>query len=415
MTPPVFIRLWRAIRIALVTSLSLLALVVVGELGRMAAMLHRVHPIAAWVFVAAALLGLSILALVLANRWLSAHVITPPEGPEDGASSHRDLVTCNRFMIARLKVLADNPLFTPEQQKHLRQTAYQIDEQLGHHPMRDDLIRGIERTRADTLAPAHAILRARAEEFARERMRRVVQDDIEPPFPTHRLVSIYGHQFMMLTRIIDLYSPGAGLFEYFHIIRDVWGVIYSGRFLKLGQTLFAGVYANSPPLGHTAATLGSALTTVWMTRVLSRACMLRCEETRAWSSARAAQDLDACMLDLLADSKECLLQDVLPLLKLTLRHHAPAGVSDVTAFSSAAVEGLARALDAAVKAHKAQPSAVIAARRTFAGEEAAALPAPIEEPHTHGRRARRSRNRHGLFRVFYVFGQRLKYSARRPR
>ena len=414
MTPPFFIRVWRAARFALTTVFALVALLIVTELARVTITLYRLHPFAAAGFLALALLAFGVAAAMLANRWFAAHVMVPPEGPEDGAGSHRDLVTCNRFLIARLKGLSDNPLFTPEQQKHLRQTAYQIDEQLGHHPMREDLLLGIERTRAETLAPAQAILRARAEEFARERMRRVVQDDIEPPFPTHRLVSIYGHQFVMLTRIIDLYTPGVGLLEYFLIIRDVWAVIYSGRFLKLGQTLFAGVYANSPPLGQAAATLGSALTTVWMTRVLSRACMLRCEETRAWSSARAAQDLDNCMIDLLADSKECLLQDVLPLLKLTLRHHAPSGVSDVTAFSSGAVEGLARALDSAVKAHRAQPSAVIAARRTFAGDEPSAPPA-AEEAQAHGHRRHRSRNRRGLFRVLHVFGQRLKYSVRGPR
>lgn len=418
MTPPVFIKLWRTARLVLGTLVGLFALAVLLELARAVALLHRIHPIVAYVALAVLAVTMLVLLTVWTNRWLDAHVLIPPEGADEGARSHRDLVTGNRFLVKRLKRMADHPLYTEAQQKHLRQVAYQVEEMLGHHPLQDDLERSLAATRADTLEPAHAVLRGHAETFARERMRRVVNDVVEPPFPTHSLLTIYGHQLVMITRIVDLYLPRAGLLEYARVVMDVCRVIYEGQFFKLGQTLFAGVYSNSPPLGRAADSLGQALTTIWLTRTVSRAAILRCEDVRYWTVERAVADLDACVLDLLADSKECLLQDVLPLLKLSLRHQAPAGVTDVTAFSSGVIEGLARAIDAAVRMHKSQPTAVATARRTINGEDAAPAPvtaAAAPPPESHEHRRRRHRSRQGFGRVLYVFMQRIKYTVGRPR
>ena len=362
-------------------------------------------------------LGVGLVGLWLGYRafvaWSQQRALIPPPSPEEGATGHADLVEYCRFLIHLLKRASLNPLFSAENQQAIRQKAYDIEEVLSSHPLPDDLTRAIQRTKLEVLGPIHAEIRTQAEALARERMRAVVEDVVEPPFPVINPFVVFYVQITLVSRIADLYFLDLSLLEYLRIMRDVFNVLVTGRFFKLGQNLFAGVYANSPPLGRAIDDLGQSLTSIWLTSTVSRATMLRCEALTEWNEEAAAREMDRQVVDLLTITKDCLIRDAMPILRLRIRHSAPPGTPDAVGFSESVAEGITRAVDAVVKGCQSQPpgKAAAAARRTLPGSDPASAAEAQEEP-VRIRRRRHSRRSRGLFSIFRTLGQRIKYSSR---
>ncbi len=407
---PFLRKLFAALAQSAKIALVLLAALVGLELLRAFRMFWSWKHVAGLAFVGVVALVTIWLAFKLA-RFLAEHrLIRPPRSPEQGATSHDEMVEYSRYQIQLLKRLSQNPDYAPDQQKSVRQYAYDIEEVLSAHPLLDDLQRSIRKINSQIIAPLQADARARAEALTRERIKSVLEDVIEPPFPVAVPFVVFYVQLMLVTRIADFYWPRLALREYGLILRDVFDTLATGRFFKLGHSLFAGIYANSPPLGPAVDDLGQSLTTIWLTTTVSQAVILRCETTEEWDTDAAVEKMNSRIVEMLAQTKDSFLRDGMPILRLRIRHSAPPGTPDAAGFSEIVSNGIALAIDSVVRGYKNQsPEQVVAtARRTMSGD-GAPLDEGVERSGSRERRRRRSRRR-GPFGVLANFGQRLKYS-----
>ena len=390
----------------------LLLFIAAMEVLRAFRLAHALSPALGW-FVAAAALSAAIYAAWKVFGFLAdRRTLAAPPLPDTQDPTFEELKEGATYFVHYFKRLGANPHLDDETRKQMRQEAYDIEEILGHHPLGDDLARAVAKSR-QTLGPVIERLRTRARRLSRERMKFVVQDVVEPPFPCLPSMVLVYHQLAMTSDIVNTYLTRPALFEYYLVMRDAWSVLAEGRFLSLGQNLFEGVYTNTPPLGRAIDDIGPALTSMWLTRTVALVAMLRCEATIEWDTEDAVGRVEALTPDTIAAIKQSLQEDVVPILKLRLRHSSPEGVTDPDAFSRSVVDGVARALDTLVGnlRHQAPESSAILARRQTIHDEPPvseeATRAEVETRRSHGRRRRSPR---GVFRVFRTFGQRLKYT-----
>ncbi|MFH0908096.1 MAG: hypothetical protein V1929_04980 [bacterium] len=392
---------------------GLIAFFLAMELIKAFNVLYRVNHLLGYAF-GACLAALAVfLALRLAGLALDHRTLDAPPRPDGDSATHDDMKAYCRYLIHALKRLGANPHLDEPLRQLLLQEAYNIDDTLGAHPLNDDLKQVIARNNTGALQTALTTLRQQAYQHARCRMKFVVEDVVEPPFPVgHSLVVIY-HEIALVSDIVETYLGRPALFEHLSVMRDVWRVVTEGRFLTLGQDLFAAVYANTPPLGRAIDDIGSALTSIWLTRIIAIAAAIRCEAVEEWDTAEAIGRLEAMTEETMASVKETLTQDVLPILKLRLRHSAPAGTTDAAGFSKSIVDGIVRALDTLAYTLKHEPAATssLLSRRHTVYDD----PGLAGDCSPGKRERRRSRRRRGgLFRVFYTFAQRIRYTIGGP-
>jgi hypothetical protein len=356
---PITSSLWRACKLIALVLVATFLFIAGLEILRLGLLLRRVHPIAMYAYIGL----LATLAFYLLvrywlwrTRWTALHA--PPRS--DATASFRDLKAYVRHLIKILKRAAGHPLLTPDQARAARQRAYDLEGMLGAHPLIDDLRRGISRTESETWAAIVEHFDNEATKFARYKMQAVVRDAIEPPFPIVHSALIFYHQFTMISCIVDCYLTRPSLVEYLTVGRDVWRVLTGGDYFRIGQRLFEGIYRNSPPLGPAAQDLGQALSVIWLTWTTAQAAMHRCRAIEEWTVEKAIAHLDHLTIDSLIVTRDTLIRDVLPLLKLRLRHSVGPAVADAAGFSEEVMEGIVKSVDG-----------VIQSLRTQAPEEAA--------------------------------------------
>lgn len=360
---------WRAIRTTGILAGGFLALLIFIEIARFAWLLRIIHPLAAWAFLA--LLAVALVALLL-RRGLKRsrrQTLFPPPLPPPDRATFKDLKRFVQHLIASLKRASTHPHLTSEQARNIRQRAYDLESMLGAHPLLDDLRRGIARTETETWQPLVEHLDQEAIAFARYKMQAVVRDAIEPPFPVVHPALIFYHQATLVCCIVDGYVARPSLSEYGAVIRDVWRVMMSGEYFRIGQRLFEGIYRNSPPLGPAAEDLGQALSVLWLTWTTAQAAMHRCRHFTAWSVDQAIAHLDHLTIDSLMVTRDTLIRDVLPLIKLRLRHSVGPAVADAAGFSEEVMDSIVKSVDGVVQGLRTQPpeQAAEQSRRTLHG------------------------------------------------
>ena len=386
---------------------AILLFILFVQLVHLHILLHHLSPYAGLAYGLVVLAALLLLLYRVVSYRLDHQSLFPPALPP--RPTFQELKTYSKYQIHLLKRLALTPFLTESGRKSLLQQAYDIDEILDHHPLLDDLTRSIERTRADFLDPARRTLRTQAETLTQERMHAVVKDVVEPPFPVVNSLVVLYYEVKLVLQIVDIYQFRAGFLEYGRAVRDVWQLITEGNFLKLGQKLFEGVYTNSPPMGRAVDDLGQALTSIWLTRMVSQAAILRCEADWPWTVEPAVRLLEGGTIDSLEATRESVIRDALPVLKLRIRHSAPLGVPDAAGFSQSVIDGIIRAIDQVIKTTRSKPPELVVAeaRSTMHGtanvtwgEEAAASRNSSLQPKTPG-----------VMRVLRTFGDRIKYGS----
>lgn len=395
-TYPVTRALWRAIKLLALLAGIILAFLVAIELARLLLLLRRFNPIAMYGFIGLLAAGTAYLAIrywLWRTRW---NTLFAPPVPQPTAT-FSDLKAFVRHLIALLKRTAAHPHLSPEQARATRQRAYDLDSMLGAHPLLDDLRRGISRAESETWNPLIEHLDKEAIEFARYKMQAVVRDAVEPPFPIVHPALILYHQFTMVSCIVDCYLTRPSLAEYGIVARDVWQVMTGGEYFRIGQRLFEGIYRNSPPLGPAAEDLGQALSVIWLTWTTAQAAMHRCRHFGAWTVEQAIAHLDHLMIESLLVTRDTLIRDVLPILKLRLRHSVGPAVADAAGFSEEVMEGIVKSVDGVIQGLRAQAPEETAqhSRRSLHGvyqapddrarRAASVYAAPDERPRREGR------------------------------
>lgn len=391
---------------------GLLSFFAAMELIKAFNVLYRFNPLVGYAF-AAALAGTAIyLVLRLFGFALDHRTLDAPPKPDGDTATHDDMKAYVRYLGHVLKRMGANPFLDEPLRQQLRQEAYDMDDTLGAHPLNDDLRGIIAKSSSGVLQAGMARLREQANGHARARMRCIAQDVVEPPLPIgHCLVVVY-HEIALVSEIVETYLGRPALFEHLSVIRDVWQVLAEGRFLALGRDLFASVYANAPPLGRSIDDIGPAMTSIWLTRIITMSAIIRCETLDEWETSAAIRRIEAMTEETVAAIKETLAQDILPILKLRLRHSAPEGTADVPAFSKSIVDGVTKALDTLANTLKHQPAektSLLSRRHTVFDH-----PGIPPEPAPSERHRKRRRRRGGMFRVLQTFGQRIKYTVGGP-
>ncbi|MCO5062269.1 MAG: hypothetical protein M9963_09800 [Kiritimatiellae bacterium] len=366
---PVTRRLWRALRRVALSASALALLIVAVEIFRIAFMLRRIHPWMGYAFFAFIALA-ALFVMLRALSWRAGRkLLCPPVVPSSHKARFKDLKFFVQHFIARLKRVAEHPSFSSEDARSIRQKAYDLESMLGAHPLLDDLRRTINNSETEIWQPITERLGKEAQTFAQYKMQAVVRDTIEPPFPvTHPLLTLY-HQITMICCIVDCYVTKPSLAEYAMVIRDVWRVMVRGDYFRIGQRLFEGIYRNSPPAGPAAQELGQALSVIWITWTTAQAAIHRCTTYQRWTLAQATAHLDHLTTDSLIVTRDTLIRDVLPMLKLRLRHHVGPAVADAAGFSEQVIEGIAKSVDGVIQSLRAQAPEETAeqSRRTVHG------------------------------------------------
>lgn len=406
---PAIYELWRAIRrIALLLS-GLILFFIAVELVRAYQLFAGFHPVAGHVF-AVLVLGLAAwLAVRAITRRHDRQTLISPPRPDGRSLRHEDLVAYCNYLVHRLKRLSLNRRLEETAQKKVRQRAYDIEGLLGSHPLIEDLTRAITRAEIDTLEPVLAELDRQAEELGKAKIRAVVEDSVEPPFPVITPLVVLYHQITLITTITDLYLGHTSLREYGRVLADVAATVRGGEFFRIGQRLFEGAYVNSPPLGPAMDDLGQAITCTWLTWSVTKATSFRCRSITPWAPDEAVEWLDRHTADSLHVVREVLINDVLPLLKLRIRHSAGPGVADAVGFSEQVTQSVARAVDMVVKGLTTQNPAKAAqlSRRTQPG----LVPTPVPPVRAKVASSRTWRRR-GFFGILRSYGERLRYARR---
>lgn len=366
-TYPVTRALWRALRTTALCLGSIFAFFLLVETARFAGLLNRLHPQAGWVFLGLLGVAAAVLAVRIGLKYARCRVLFPPPLPRPDRATFKEQKRFVQHLIVRLKRASTHPQLSPDQVRAVRQRAYDLESMLGAHPLLDDLRRAIARAEPEVWLPLVEHLDQDVIAFARYKMQAVVRDAIEPPFPIVHPALIFYHQATLICCIVDGYLARPSLCEYGAVIRDVWRVMVGGEYFRIGQRLFEGIYRNSPPLGPAAEDLGQALSVIWLTWTIAQAAMHRCRHYAAWSVEQAIAHLDHLTIDSLMVTRDTLIRDVLPLIKLRLRHSVGPAVADAAGFSEEVMDSIVKSVDGVVQSLRAQPPEQAAAqsRRTL--------------------------------------------------
>lgn len=366
---PFFLTIWRTIRrIGLLLGLLLLFITFV-EASWAGLLLYRINPVLGYTFVAIT----TLLALALIWRLLlwrhDRQTLVPPPRPTGTRVRQGDLEAYCAYLAHRMKRLSLNENLTREERLKIRQQAYNIEGLLGSHPLIDDLTRAITKAEQEALEPAFRLLDKHAEALGASKIRSVIEDAVKPPFPVVNSMVVIYHQITLITMIVDIYMSRATLREYAQVIKDVANSLGRAQIFRISQRLFEGVYANCPPLGRGVDDLGQAITCTWLTWTVTRAAAYRCRTLYPWQLGQAVEVLDRGAPEALIVLRDTLIADVLPMLKLRIRHSAPAGVADAANFSESVAQSVARAVDSVVLSLRSNnpERAIQRSRETLAG------------------------------------------------
>lgn len=389
-------------------ALALILFFVAVELIRAFQLFHSFHP---WLGYGFAVVSVSAWIGVLLRFRLREHdqqTLFPPPPVNEFKPRHEEQVAQCAYMVHRLKRLSLNPVLPEEIRKKTRQRAYDIEGLLGSHPLLEDMTRALKRAEVDTLEPALAQLDQFAQEMGREKIQCMIEDAVEPPFPLITPLVVLYHQVTLISNITDVYLGHPTWREYVRVLTDVQHTIRGGEFFRIGQHLFEGVYVNTQPLGRAVDDLGQAITCTWLTESVTKAAQYRCRSMHPWKLSRAVDWMDRQTESSLIAVRDLVNQDVLPLLKLRIRHYAGPGVADAANFSEQMTQSIARAVENVVKGLQTQ-NPVRAAQLSRRTQPGAGAMAETERGYATSS-ANHSWRRRGVFGILRSFGERMRYS-----
>lgn len=340
-----------AVRIVWVAGLALILMAGI-EMLRLYVLLRDLHAGAA----AAYLFIVGVLAVSLAvwmlHQWFSfPRVLTPPELPENlSDASHRQLQLYARYLIRYLRRLAANPNITPEQAKLAQEQVALLQDTLGAHPLRDDLIRDTQKAEAECILPLLKSLDELASREVRRSVRDIMLGVTLSPYHSLDAAAVVYRNGSMIVRIARIYNARPLNREQWMILRDTLKTVAAVNLLNVGKTLFDKLFSQVPFVGRVMDDIAQGIGAGLLTSVAGRAAMDRCAAYRGWNRARAAESLTEHAGGFFIDVKDMFTKDVLPSLKPRILATAPqeAGTPDfwtrLNDGITGAVDGTARAL-----------------------------------------------------------------------
>lgn len=344
----IFSRLGLLLKWAVAIPALLIFFLVGMELMRVFLIFYRKEPWMGYTYLG--VLGvLASIVLLKVRSHRRAHEILGARGLKvTGRSRHASLRKNLRFLVRYVRRLAEQRLLPDEMARGMRQQSHDVLSILDHHPLNDDLLNAIARTREEIIATAHQHLDLINDQVTRSKACAVIQDLYEPPFPIVPSLVVGYHQLTLISEIADLYLPEPAWSEYMRVMRDVWSVMTKGDFLRYGQKLFIGIEDNSQGLGAAGSELAQALSVIWLTHCTSRIATRRCCTLHDWDLKDAIEEMAVGLPACLQQTQKSFLENALPVLRRRLRSQAPGGVMDTGAYVEESLASITRALETVV-------------------------------------------------------------------
>ena len=340
----IFHQTWSTLRFTLGTLAVVAFLLLGGEVLRIFLDLYHVRPA----------LGIAfniLLALALTVIWFRyrgyrhQHAQLSAAGLDTGTgSSQSELARALKHLIAYGRRLARQRLLSGEQVTTMLQSAHDLQAALDHHPLRDDLLRGIQQARDEMIGSAYGQLDAINARVIRGKALAILQDIYQPPFPVIPSVVATYHQFTMVSEVVDLYLPDASVGEYARAISDTWDVMTKGDFLRQGQRIYAGIEAGHH-LGAASLELGQAVSLVWITKCVAGVATLRVKTLHDWKLNDAIAATRQQIIPYLQRTRDHLANDSHDIIKSIIRRYAPADGRDPRLYTNEIAAVLIKALD----------------------------------------------------------------------
>lgn len=303
----------------LIFLLGFMLLVITAESIRIFLLLKRIHPITGYGFVVfMAITGMLLVAAIAAGRRRSNRILQARGFVCDEKSSHKRLSRALAHYIGICSRLGSHRLLSADRKKAIFQGAHDLQQALDHHPLKDDLRRGIDVARERIIQPALGELNTINNKITASKARAVVEDYYLPYFPALAPWMVVYHQFTLVSEIADIYLPRPTLREYFTVVRDTWRIMREGNLLHHGQRYFASIEAANAPLGPAADELIQAMSIIWLTHCVSRTATVRCTTYHDWNARDSIEEIKNQLGNLMQSTHESIVQDALPFLKRRL-------------------------------------------------------------------------------------------------
>lgn len=340
----IFRETWRALRFTLTALAGLLFLLLAGELIRTYHDLYYLHPGAGVAF-NLAVTSLLLVIWVRYRGYRRRHAVLRASGlVTNHDSTQSELKRALKHLIKYVRRLARQPLLPGEVVAGMLQTAHDLQAALDHHPLRDDLFRGIERAHDALTDAAWRYLDPLNTRIIQAKATAILEDIHHPPFPVMpALVAVY-HQATLVSEVVDLYLPRASTGEYARAMVDTWDVMTKGDFLRQGQRFYAGIEAGHP-LGPAGIELGQAVSLVWITHCVGRVATHRLKTLHDWQIEAGIAAAGREVIPGLRATRDHLAGDGRSILMSIIRRHAPADGRDPRAYANEVAAALIKALD----------------------------------------------------------------------
>ncbi len=406
-----FKQTWHAVsKLALLLGLFLVFFVGI-ELFRVFVFFYRFNLILAIAYVLV-LLGFFI---ALVYHWRKyPRVLVSPALPEDLAeATQKELLAYCKYLIRYLTRLADNSAVAETDIHAIDDAIADIKDALTAHPLKDDLIREIERTETEVLTPILDGLREQARAEVRHSVRDVMLGVTLSPYHSVDLLVVLYRNARMILRIAHVFNGRPLPREEWMILRDTFKVVATVNLLNLGKTLIENLFAKVPLVGRAVDDIGQGLGAGLLTSASGHAAIERCAAYRHWDQQGAAASLLGQARLFVGDVRDLFTKDVMPGLKGRIEATTPSETVEQPGFWDNVSRGIASSLDLTtrtIESFVVCPAVVsgrsVASASTRVGRHVAKAGSSVARA-----TARTSRHTYrGLGRVLYTFGQRMKYT-----
>jgi len=410
-----FSHTWKLVRRATLVLGVLFTFFVLVEMLRIFLLFYRINPVVGWLYVAILLMAAFWLIKGFIREWYAyPRALKPPPLPEQlETADFKSLHAYCKYLLRYLDRLSDNACFEEEDLNRLDDGINSIVDALKAHPLRDDLIREIEQTEIQVIAPLLDKLKQQASKEIRHSVRDVMLGVTLSPYHSMDIFVVIYRNASMVLRIVKIFESRPQGKEQLLVLRDTLRVVATVNMLNLGKNIFENLFAQIPIIGRSIDDMGQGIGAGLLTSASGYAAIERCAAFRGWDKGVASVSLAGQAARFLADVKDLFTKDVLPNMKNRIcSTSAPDAVNEpgfwdnVTRGIMASFDASAKTVDALVVKPVAAGTKVVTdfGMRTAPPQKQAVHIEKHTSRHHSGKRPR------GTQRVLRTFGQRIRYT-----
>ncbi|MHC4526179.1 MAG: DUF697 domain-containing protein, partial [Planctomycetota bacterium] len=267
--------IWKLIRTAVIVIGVLLTFFAVLEILRAFQILHEMHPVAGYVFLAV-VLGLLLWCIIYfwANMAVFPKALRPPRIDDVQAATDRQLKKYIQYLKRFLQRLIANPNLTDDDRSQITNALSQLESQsVADRTSMLNLIISIE---DNHIKPVLKTLDAAAAKQVRASMRDIMVGVTLSPYKSADLLIVLYRNLVMVVRIVKVYRVRPALSEQLRIFSDIINIIATVNYINMGKNLIEGLGSKVPGIGRFVDDIAQGIGAGFMTTITGHAAMDRC-------------------------------------------------------------------------------------------------------------------------------------------